>query len=77
MTTDLTQAEIAVREKVCREATAESPVFYADEDVIVFTRDEVKALLSGILKTGRELAILRAERDGGPLFTLTAPKIDA
>ena len=63
MTTDFTPAEIAVRERIYAASQEHAPLWLTSEDVAL--------LSSTILKTGREICILRAEVEGGPLFTLS------
>lgn len=60
---DLTAPEIAVREKVWREALTPDLYHYPDEDTVTFTRTELRHLHKSILQTGRELSALREAVD--------------
>lgn len=61
-----TPEQIAVREKVWHEATVDDKYHFADEDIITFSRQELRLLHETILHTGRQAAALHElVRDAG------------
>ena len=63
MKTNLTLEQIEVRRRVWEEAQRGDLTVYPDEDTVVFTRTELRALWASILNDAKELRSLRPDGD--------------